>query len=217
MGGISVYHHLCQTGLKSKIPVIVLTARSGLKELFEVLEVDGFLSKPFEMEVLREKVRLILNRQDEKQPPKPIVRRRSDAADPIALSKGCMVLFEDNLSTAETITVALQEEGIKILRAASVLQGIQLISRENPFLIAISRQIAELPGDLVAYKIKKMPQGEAAAIYLYGGQDDEASGGSQDVRPVCERMGVRFIAEHGGVSSLIFEAKRVLRDLPANS
>jgi DNA-binding response OmpR family regulator len=58
MGGIEVYKQLPKENGKTLVPVIVFTARGELEEFFEQIEVEGFISKPFETEALLEEIDL---------------------------------------------------------------------------------------------------------------------------------------------------------------
>lgn len=60
MGGIAFYHRLVQMGERPRYRILVLTAREELKGLFEELQVDGFMEKPFEMEALSREIKRIL-------------------------------------------------------------------------------------------------------------------------------------------------------------
>jgi len=50
IGGVAFYNRICTPDGKSRYPVLVLTARNNLERLFHDLKVDGFLSKPFEID-----------------------------------------------------------------------------------------------------------------------------------------------------------------------
>ena len=61
MGGISFFHALVdKTTGKPKYPVIVITGRGEMKTLFDDFEVDGFISKPFELDAMIHKVEEVL-------------------------------------------------------------------------------------------------------------------------------------------------------------
>jgi two-component system OmpR family response regulator len=61
MGGIVFYHNIANTyDGSSKYPVIVLTARGDLENLFTDFKIDGFMTKPFDFEILMNKIHTIL-------------------------------------------------------------------------------------------------------------------------------------------------------------
>lgn len=49
--------------IKSDVPIIIMTAKDKLRDLFEVEGVTAFLPKPFKMEELENKVREILTNE----------------------------------------------------------------------------------------------------------------------------------------------------------
>jgi DNA-binding response OmpR family regulator len=53
-----------EEGLKD-LPVIVLTAKQRLKELFDLEDIAGFFVKPYQPEALLDKIREILSRRPE--------------------------------------------------------------------------------------------------------------------------------------------------------
>lgn len=56
MGGLEFYNSILSPHGRTKYPVLVLTARANLEKTFKDIEVDGFLSKPFEIDVLLSEV-----------------------------------------------------------------------------------------------------------------------------------------------------------------
>ena len=71
MGGIEFFQHICE-GDRLKYPVLVLTARANMDQLYKEFKVeqffrdfnvDGVMSKPFELQVLVEQVAAIIARK----------------------------------------------------------------------------------------------------------------------------------------------------------
>jgi CheY-like chemotaxis protein len=59
MGGLDFYNKISTEFGRSKYPILVLTARTNLEKTFRDLEVDGFMTKPFEIDdLIREVERL---------------------------------------------------------------------------------------------------------------------------------------------------------------
>lgn len=63
MGGVSFYHRLIESDRRNDFAIIVLTAREELKSLFEELQVDGFIEKPFEMDHLQREIERVLDKR----------------------------------------------------------------------------------------------------------------------------------------------------------
>ena len=47
MGGLEFYQKICDGNSRPKYPVLVLTARANMEQLFKQLNIDGFMAKPF--------------------------------------------------------------------------------------------------------------------------------------------------------------------------
>ena len=65
IGGIEFYDRLCNKQGRTKIPVVVLTGRGELKEIFENINADGFLTKPFEMDELLREIEKALSKEND--------------------------------------------------------------------------------------------------------------------------------------------------------
>ncbi|MDD4899065.1 MAG: response regulator [Candidatus Omnitrophica bacterium] len=65
MNGIEFYEKITTSYGKTKVPVLVLTARDELGELFKEIDADGFLAKPFETNDLLIAIQKILDRKDD--------------------------------------------------------------------------------------------------------------------------------------------------------
>lgn len=62
MSGIEFYRNISTAYGHARYRVLVLTARVDLQKIFMDIEVDGFLSKPFEVDRLIEEIERIINR-----------------------------------------------------------------------------------------------------------------------------------------------------------
>ena len=63
MGGIEFYSKICNASGKPLYPVLVLTARANIKGLFQDLQIDGFIIKPFEIDQLIHEADLIIKKR----------------------------------------------------------------------------------------------------------------------------------------------------------
>lgn len=63
MDGYTFYKELKKNPICANIPMIILTARSKMEDTFAVLGADEFFIKPFQRDVLLEKVRVLLQRK----------------------------------------------------------------------------------------------------------------------------------------------------------
>lgn len=63
MGGLAFYDRITPAHSKPLFPILVVTARKNLQELFDNLPVDGFIAKPVEDAKIVERVNDILSRK----------------------------------------------------------------------------------------------------------------------------------------------------------
>lgn len=112
MGGIEFYHtFLNQNGGKCKYPVLVFTGRESLESVFKDLEVEGFMSKPFDFEELIAKIDAIfLKRYGHQEPASP----PPDAAGLAKIPVDNILVFERNEALFDQIVTAFANEDIKV-------------------------------------------------------------------------------------------------------
>ena len=67
VGGLQFYREISTAHGHAKLPVLVITARGELEPLFRELEVEGFLTKPFQISVLLNEIETIFNKKKEKR------------------------------------------------------------------------------------------------------------------------------------------------------
>ena len=62
MGGIEFYSKICGTNGRPLYPVLVLTARANVQNMFKDLDIDGFMIKPFDIEELVNEAETIIKK-----------------------------------------------------------------------------------------------------------------------------------------------------------
>src|SRR3990167_416795 len=80
MGGIAFYHKIFdQESQRPQFPVVVVTARANLGDLFRDLNADGFMSKPFKIDDFLREVETIMAKRYGESPilssSKPVATR----------------------------------------------------------------------------------------------------------------------------------------------
>ena len=64
-GGLELYRELCTAHGRPRFPILILTARGELKGLFENIQADGFMKKPFEAQDLLTEIEKILKKNEQ--------------------------------------------------------------------------------------------------------------------------------------------------------
>lgn len=147
MDGYEFYKHLKNETLTSRIPVIILTARPNMEDAFRALGVQGFVTKPFTVENLVEKIERLGERDTPMGPRGSLLIAGSDE---YTLSQMSVLLKDDGYHTqtaensADIIVKALEEaldfifldvymkeipsrETIKALRSFHKLDNVKII------------------------------------------------------------------------------------------
>ncbi len=152
MNGIEFYQNLCGQEERPRYPILVLTGRANLTELFKDLYVDGFIMKPFGGNELLSKIETILNKQ---------YWRKTDG------TARKIVIVDDNLESAQKISCILAHVGYKSEIATSGLTGIEKVMNNPPDLAVISLGLNDLSGDLVILRLQQLMKRKETRYILY--------------------------------------------------
>lgn len=68
LGGLGFYQKICNSEGRPLYPVLVLTARANLEQLLVQMNIDGFMSKPFEIDALIRQVDTIIEKGQKDDP-----------------------------------------------------------------------------------------------------------------------------------------------------
>ena len=157
IGGLEFYQRISQGG-QSKYPVLVLTARANMEQLFRELNIDGFMAKPFEVDELLEEV-------------DTIIKKKSGIAKTIRVSDGnqppkvCVV--ENDEQIFNKIGSAFLSAGYMVNPARNGTEAIERISATVPEVAVIKLGLIDIPGDIVIGKLKRMAKTQDVKFILY--------------------------------------------------
>ena len=136
MGGVEFYNKISSGYKRSKYPVLVVTARANLEETFKDVEIDGFMTKPFDIgNLIREVDRIIFGDID------PIIFFVDFRANP-NVKRMAEELSEERYTV---VTV----EGFKMLKNEA--------EKKRPDFIVLEYVQKEMAGDAFIKKIKADP------------------------------------------------------------
>jgi len=202
MGGLEFYKRICESG-KPKYPILVLTARANLEGLFKDLEVDGFMSKPFEIEDFLKEVGTII----EKRYPRPVI------AEKVPVKKRSLpkrvLIIEDNDKAFDTIAIAFLKEGYEVNYARSGVDGVEKVLSNPTGVVLVNLGLSDIPGDIVAAKLKKMPKTMDIPIVLYTPYSDSMN--EAVAEQICKNSGVEKIVKTIDPYVLLEETEKLRR------
>lgn len=188
MGGIAFYHEIASMiDGRAKYPVLVLTARANLAQLFTDLNVDGFMTKPFEIKDFLEHVDSIISKHSDTE---AMIRRPKTKAP--AQQKRILII-EDKKDIFDQLVLAFVQQNYLVSGAQSGIMGIEKAIREQPDLVIIKLGLSDLPGDIVASKLKHMSKTMHMPLILYTSASEQLQ--ESVTSKICQKMGITdFIA-----------------------
>lgn len=157
MGGVEFYQKICVAD-KPKHPVLVLTARANMEKLFKDFNIDGFMAKPFEIEVLLKEVDTIIQKRSGLG---KIIKFSEDNQPP----KICIA--DNEVDHFSKIGTAFLNAGFVVNPAQSGMEAIERVSATVPDIALIKLGLTDIAGDLVILKLKKMAKTEDVKFILY--------------------------------------------------
>lgn len=174
MGGIEFYNKVCDEKGMPKYPILILTARANTEQMFKELNIDGFITKPFEIDnVIKEAETIIESKQ-----------RKDVSADQAELIESRGIFFvEGDTDEFQKIGLAFLGVGYKVNSATSGTRAIEKMMMDPPCLALINLGLQDIPGDLVIEKLLRMSKTADIKFILYAHRN-----GSHDPA-VLENMG----------------------------
>lgn len=198
MDGIALYNKISVSTGKPPFPVIILTVREELGRLFKDMDVDGFITKPFDIGRVLKEIETIMSKRycvldgDSPKKPKGLTRVLIVDDDPVVLSK---------------IAVDFLTAGYLVSSAVGGVQAIEKIMSERPDLIVIKLGLPDITGELVCVKLRQMPRTMDIPFVLYSPNPDDLD--YAIVRRYCEETGIQLIGSNEP-GLLLREAKYAL-------
>ena len=163
MGGVGFLKRISSADGVPQYPVLVLTARSAMKDFFSTVEVDGFLEKPCEESELIGKKRKIFGRRPGPGAEGPDVRKR-------------VLLAEDDVGIDNRITEALTGAGYEVETVRSGPEVLDKATMLKPHVILMKEILPRLNGSATASLVEVMPSVSMIPVVIY----DDTRAGSVD-------------------------------------
>lgn len=146
MGGLEFYNKLTDANGEPKYPVLVLTGRTDLEEIFENTRVAGFLPKPFEIGELFSKVEEISPGE--------------------TLPRVFLLDFPGNKHVAEIVS-AFKSENFKINNVANIESAKLEAEKNSPEYILMEYMQPEKSGKSIIGEIRRDPVLKNCGIIVY--------------------------------------------------
>jgi DNA-binding response OmpR family regulator len=160
MGGIEFYNKICGKDGKPMFPVLVLTARANVQGLFKDLEIDGFMTKPFEIDQLISQAELIIKEKIKKSAGVGLLGRPR---------KVCVV--ENNQNIFDQVSSIFLNADYTVIPARNGALGIEKMLGDVPDAAIVQLGLADIAGDIVIYRLSQMAKTMGVKFFLYTPRD----------------------------------------------
>ncbi len=206
MDGASFYEHIYdRVNKRVQYPVLVLTARANLGELFAKLDVDGFMTKPFEIDAFLKEIEIIMTKRYGKPGGAAAGKAMSETRKKKNLKR--VLVIEDDQTAFGKIVLSFVNQGYELSIAKNGVDGLEKAMLNLPDMILIKLGLPDLSGDVVALKLKRMPKTMDIPLVLYRYYD--VRGDHSVERALCEKMGIDRLIETDDPQILLKEVERV--------
>lgn len=202
MGGLEFYQKICDAWSRPKYPILILTARANMEEFFKGMDVDGFMTKPFEIDDLLAEVQRIIEKRSHGAVKAVKIH---DANQPPSI---CVA--ETDAPTCNQIGAALLSAGYVVHLVHSGTEAIEHIFTIVPDVAVISFALSDIPGDEVIKKLKKMPKTQDVKFILYAEDTPEKAIVAQ---AMIKKEGIDFIrfVKYQNVKDIILAINEALK------
>jgi CheY-like chemotaxis protein len=189
MDGNQFLKRLRATDFGSSIPFVVLTARGKMRDYFETVEVDGFVSKPFEPEELLQTVEKALG--------KGAASGSGVAGKGKASAKKKVFIVDNDPAALDELQKIFEDYGYEIETAILPSKCLDEMVTFKPDAILSKYQMDELTADKLVELIRNMPHFKNIPIVIYAG----ASQGDQQEK-VLKAGAAKFLVGIKGIKLL---------------
>ena len=160
MSGLAFYDRITPPNSRPAYPIIVITVRENLKELFSNLPVEGFFTKPVDVDALIAKVAAFFDKQKDEALKKKKKAKKAAAKD--------VLILDNDFETARNIAGPFLERGYTVTTLMNVEDAIErIIGRKMPDLIVIRQGLPEKPEFTISYHLRGMAEGRKATLVIY--------------------------------------------------
>jgi len=137
MNGLELYKKICTNDQPPEFPVLIFTARSELEDIFEQMNVDGFISKPFDSEELLTEIDRILYQGSD-----PVLffldigkKQGVGAVKNRFRSLGVKVIYLDTFDAFKTVAVKSRPDFIIVKFCGNTAEAKELILNIKTFIV----------------------------------------------------------------------------------
>jgi DNA-binding response OmpR family regulator len=199
MGGLVFYQKICDNNNQPKYSILILTARANMAKLFQDFIIDGFKTKPFEVDELLDEVDTIINKKF------GIVKKIKVSGIERA-AKICIV--ENNQEELKKIGGAFLTSGYVVNSASTGAEAIEYIYGNLPDIALVKLALPDISGDSVIVQLKRMARTQNVKFVLYTEQAGEKT---IIIDRISTKAGIDCFVEYLNVQQLVIAANDQLK------
>ena len=162
MGGTGFLERITDRLGRTRVPVLVLTARSNLAEFFANKQIAGFLTKPADPDELLAEVQRILFMESDLPRGETMVVGED--------VRRLVVLAEANAIRANALCEALGKAGFTVEVVHTGPEAIEAVISRRPAGLILPMNTEQMPADGVLEILRKLPAGQTLPIVLYAAE-----------------------------------------------
>ena len=198
MGGIEFYSKICGSNGRPMFPVMVLTARANVQGLFKDLEIDGFMIKPFEIDLLIAEAELII---------------KNRSMTPIKANSGLLerprkvCIVENDRKIFDQVTGMFLNADYTVVPAKSGTAGIEKMMKDVPDVALVQLGLTDMSGDIVIFRLNQMARTKDVKFVLYTSSDVKHN--HQVMERISMKTGIFTFVEYSVLEDLLGQVNRL--------
>ncbi len=198
MGGIEFYGKICDSNNRPMYPVLVLTARANIQDLFKDFMIEGFMIKPFDID------RLIHDAE-------AIIKIRSRKGSVVRPSGGLKICVVDNQpKSLEMVTGAFLNADFTVIPAQNGAKAVEKMMEDVPDVALVSLGLADIAGDVLINRLSQMAKTMDVKYVLYTARSEKHD--PRVISRIASKTGIFTFVEYDKISDLIDQVNLVLQD-----
>lgn len=138
---------------KIDIRCIIVTAKGRLKDLFELERVDRFLTKPFDLQKLKDTVDTLLE-EDARENPQPEEPQEEKTASESPAGKDLLIV-EDDFNLRNNLRRYFELKGYVVREAGSGDEAVKMLREKLPSLVVSDVLMPEMDGYSMVKLLRK--------------------------------------------------------------
>jgi DNA-binding response OmpR family regulator len=199
MGGLVFYQNICDWKNRPKYPVLILTARANMAKLFQEFLIDGFKTKPFEIDELLDEVDTIINS-------KFGIVKKIKISGVERSARVCIV--ENDQEELKKIGAAFLKSGYVVNSTSNGADAIEYIYENLPDVVLVKLTIPDIAGDLVILQLKRMARTQNVKFVLFAEEQAEKT---IVIDKISKKEGIDCFVQYSNAQQLVISANELLK------